>query len=168
MTKLSDVIHLYIGCEVEVAKHDDLDNKNIGRICEVTRASNHGDWIRVWFKDVVEVYSHDWGKQSSNCHSYFIESNYDYIKPILRQLDSMTEQEAIALVRIDHNQIHYSQKILAVTTTCVRFSFEYKSSRRRREETIEFNNLNPKEFLYLLSKGFDLFGLIESNQAIKK
>lgn len=89
---IKDYLHLYLGCDVQVRKKDRNKEWLTGRIAEVTRKSNHGDWIQVFFDEVYTVIYENWNESSSNAHTYFI--GYDEIKPILRPLSDMTEEEA--------------------------------------------------------------------------
>ena len=68
---------------------------------------------------------------------------YTTIKPILRPLSSMTGEEKKELEKIEKN--------------------EYVA-----DAGIEQDIWTSKEFLYLLSKHFDLFGLIDAGLAIDK
>lgn len=135
---IKDYLNLYLNHQVEVQKKDDPGNKLIGRICEVTCGSNHSDWIKVRFDTCVEVYTSEWGKSFSNAHTYFI--NYDHIRLLLRPLSDMTEEE-----------IAYKKSILTETENLALYE----------EQVAEM-------FRYMLSKGFDLFGLIEAGLAIDK
>lgn len=68
------------------------------------------------------------------------------VRPILRPLSSMTEEEQEhldSLNNIDRGTIKH-----------------YKN--------VGILEVRPNEFLYLLSRGFDLFGLIDSGLAIEK
>jgi hypothetical protein len=77
-----------------------------------------------------------------NVANFNILCNGGY-KPILRPLSSMTEEECF---KLDWSYLHTSGEKI----------------------DHEPENLNPDEIIYLLSKGFDLFGLIESGLAIEK
>lgn len=66
------------------------------------------------------------------------------IKPILRPLSDMTEQESYELCW-QKNQNHM-----------------------KLNWSLNESAIHPNEFLYLLKQGFDLFGLIESGLAIDK
>lgn len=65
----------------------------------------------------------------------------DWIKPILRPLSSMTEEEGNELEMMGHNAV---------------------------VNKFEINQFHAARTRYLLSKGFDLFGLIEAGLAIEK
>lgn len=71
--------------------------------------------------------------------------NWDYskIKPILRPLSDMTDYEKSDITKSIGQEISISVPNMQV-------------------------NINPSLFLYLLKQEFDLFGLIESGQALDK
>lgn len=83
---------LYLGCDVQVRKKNDSDKPYlIGRICEVTDRSNHGNWVKVKFEQVHTVTNDTFHELSSDSHTFFI--GHDEAKPILRRLSSMTAEE---------------------------------------------------------------------------
>lgn len=81
-------------------------------------------------------------KLSHSNHTY-IEVAQDYFKPILRPLHDIKENEIVEL-----------------------FSFIGGGTNTFRKDKAK--DFSPREFVYLLKQGFDLFGLIESGQAIDK
>lgn len=90
--KIIDFLHLYLGCDVRVKRKRDTEFLT-GRMCEVTRKSNHGDWIEVRFDDVVAVTGRTSYEPSySNFHNFFFGE--DHIQPILRPLSDMTKEES--------------------------------------------------------------------------
>jgi hypothetical protein len=156
--KMKDVpYHFYLGQQAQVRKKNDKDREYlVGRICEVTSGSNHGDWIKVWFDDCHTVTNDTWNELTSNSHHYFI--GHDEIKLVLRRLSDMSEEEA-------------KECWACAKSTSYRFagfdgpsrSIFYKNGNGNRGAEV----LNkPQQFHYLLSKSFDLFGLIDSGLAI--
>lgn len=142
---IKDYLHLYLGCEVEVRKKD-RDKKWLrGFISEISRGSNHGDWVEVNFKEIVTVLNQEWEERSSNFHNYFI--GYDEIKPILRPLSDMTEEEKKWLN--EHEKL--KDEFIGLSTE-VYFLIEWQAEKIR----------------YLLCKGFDLFNLIPEGLALDK
>lgn len=67
---------------------------------------------------------------------------YDVIKPLLRPLSSMTEMEIVEMMGL------------------------YGGTASFRKDNPFTHRFSPEQFRYLLSKHFDLFGLIEANLAI--
>jgi hypothetical protein len=136
MTMKDIPYHLYLGRQAQVRKKNDKDREYlVGRICEVTSGSNHGDWIKVWFDDCHTVTNDTWNELTSNSHYYFI--GHDEIKLVLRRLSDMSEEE---------NQ-EWAETNGALGN-CSRYEDEAHAT------------------AYLLSKGFDLFGLIDAGLAI--
>ena len=114
MKELKDYLHLYLGCKVEYGYEE---TKRIGTL--------------VGKDDLV-----GW-----QVNTYKVLAPYQYvrdelIKPILRPLSDMTEDEK--------NNLSWEWKV----------DYDFKPIFR------------PDQFLFLLSKNFDLFGLIESGLAI--
>lgn len=131
--EIKDVIHLYLGIDAMVQRKDTKEWHR-GTIVEVTKRSNHGNWAKVKFDECVEVYGHNSMEKSfSNFHTYFLSE--DTIKPILRNLNSMTEEESA------------EYKNIGAATGTLRGDIE----------------LEAKRTAYLLSKSFDLFNLHDEN-----
>lgn len=157
--KLEEVIHLYLGCEVQV--RGDIE-KLIGVESDgaaITFSGRYGRRI--------------WGAKE--------------VKPLLRQLSDITEEEAsdvytierdrilhihtndhdisrrigsgIVVTRLDHMNIGL---LIRLDGVC------YKVIDEGKKPTIEPAMNQPLIFQHLLSKGFDLFSLIETGQAIDK
>jgi hypothetical protein len=76
------------------------------------------------------------------------QGRHKYIKPILRSLDDMTEEEARECGNLIYD---FSNEPELVSKNGS--AFEY--------------HLMPEEFHWLLSRGFDLFGLIDTGLAIE-
>jgi hypothetical protein len=160
MKNLKDYLHFHIGSEIQ---YPDTDGKLIiARLTGVSRA------------DGVET-TYIKRKKKGHCMGDYLSwepnghhnSNALNIKPILRPLSNMTEDEAVELVKIRSTTYRWVTAEV-VNQHILRFEFEYESSRRRRSTTLRFDELSPEEVRYLLSKGFDLFGLIEAGLAIDK
>lgn len=132
--EIKDYLFLYLGCDVQVKRKNDKQY-HIGRMCEVTLKSNHGDWIKVWFDDVITVTGSTWEQSSANQHWFFFGE--DHIKPIVRKLSDMTEEEKLYALRLGNSY----------TDTWIG---------------------GANRTAHLLSKHFDLFGLIEAGLAIDK
>lgn len=73
------------------------------------------------------------------------------ITPHLRRLESMTEAEAREVYEIEHGKEFKSDTYISAKVFMVRGG--------------ELDYFTPQGFLHLLSKGFDLFGLIDSGLA---
>lgn len=96
---------------------------------------------------------------------YHIES----VKPILRRLDDMKEEEAKHLLRFKPEH-----EILKCEKTDKYISFQYRwldsiydSGYGYSERALGFHQLwKPQDFHYLLKQCFDLFGLIDAGVAL--
>jgi hypothetical protein len=180
---IKDFIHLYLGQQVRVRKKNDSDREYlVGRICEVTRASNHGDWVKVWFDDdLPTVTDSTWHQSTSNCHFFFM--NEDEIQIILRRLSSMTEEERSELwslvfgtkrSKFRGNTVWFPEETISSDPRWVlmqgveRFGIEMNGTVWADSDLHAFKHNQHEVTRYLLSKGFDLFGLIESGLAIDK
>lgn len=125
--EIKDFLHLYLGCEV---------------------LYNDG----VYYLESVQHYSLKYGQRrgcfimidADDCHWVRPKD----IKPILRPLSSMTEEEM--------NECWFNMEG-AVEIRC-----EYKDGGVKKFDA------TPAQVVYLLSKGFDLFGLIDAGLAIDR
>lgn len=163
---IKNYLHLYLRSELlcRVKRKNDTDYY-IGKLCEVTYKSNHGDWAKFWFDNVITVTSSTWETSSSNNHWFFL--NEDSITPILRPLSDMTEEESERLLR-EHN--FYSRHTIMhpeFYRGAIHFKVIYSGQHRRWPKKIRPHE-TPEMVLYLLKQGFDLFGLIENGLAIDK
>lgn len=121
-TELKDIMHFYIGCEVEIEIYGKLRNCLLDGI--------NKDYYFLIIPGDKAATSYFKGKYS--------------IKPILRPLSDMTDKEAADIFNMD-DWLFINQK--------------------KGITHLDFA-LPPQTFIYLLKQGFDLFGLIESGQAI--
>jgi hypothetical protein len=139
MTQLKDVLHLYLGSPCHVGDSEDIEYIRIvseGSFCANTRTLSDGRQMPLWFKN-------------SHC------------KPILRPLSSMTEAEVKHIGCITMPDVEPSQSdIDCVIDGVVKDGLN----------AFDFSDLEPLKIFeltaYLLKQSFDLFGLIESGQAI--
>lgn len=129
-TELKDVIHLYLGCECMIG-----DTK-------WKKPEIHPD-------DLAPGIDLNYGKPIKSIIDYHTLQAYSHkITPMLRSLDSITEEEKREFFKLQYGDEKYDERLVRVSTS--------------------LHTLFPETFLYLLSRGFDLFGLIESGQAIRK
>lgn len=144
--KLSDCLHFYLGCE-----------------CIKTESGTRGKLARIGESMCNLKFSDEIGQNVS----FMIEE----VKPILRPLSSMTEEEAVEFCKIETTENrHHLIEIHEVKQNEVWYSdgsrFQGDGIDELNDLFIHFNHLSANQFAWLLSKSFDLFGLIESNQAI--
>lgn len=121
MKTLENILHLYLGCDV---KHD------------------NGDILKLHGIVGREVHLVD--------SDYYDISSIDHITPILRPLDSMTEEEADFIC-----DTYYFGSI----------DFDVDKKVFSSNIAKRLSHQMPVA-VYLLSKSFDLFGLIDSGLAI--
>ena len=169
-TKFKEVAHLYLGCNVQV-------KEGIARMCEITKASNCSDRIRVKFEWVVKKYYDADGshrESSSDAHDYYL--GHEEIKPILRPLSDMTEEEMKQLYslvfgkqfcgdNITHRDIG-DKKERWVLWSGVERLFIYKDGDIGADSDLHYYTVHqPTIMKWLLSKQFDIFNLIELGEA---
>jgi hypothetical protein len=104
---------------------------------------------------------------------YGRSDEFEYLKPhhkiLLRSLSDMTEEEKIELIRVEHPLSTHPILIdVHLMGTTLFFGAKDKKMRHFQTFNIGINGYTANEFVYLLSKYFDLFGLIESNLALDK
>lgn len=123
--ELKDYLHLYLGCEVLTNEGKGIliavFNQDDGVISELVSLSDGGD------PDSIE-----------------------WVKPILRLLSDMTEDEFYEFKKLadnDASELAYIENVVNIHTTLFH---EFEATR------------------YLLSKGFDIFSLIPAGLAINK
>ena len=111
-----------------------------GRLAEITRSSNCSDRVCIFFKyTVCKIYEADGSHDKVISNAHHYYFGSDDIKPILRPLSKMKKKENKELA-----------EIIGLDTDK------------------EVHIWTPDQFVWLLKKGFDLFGLIESGLAIDK
>lgn len=137
----------YLSYELQVSvrtRHD--QQERIGRMCEITHRSNHGDWVKVFFDDVYEfINTNTFEGSASNSHHFFIKQ--DVIKPILRPLEDLKGYMD------EYDQVFYpNAKMLKAPSHQVALRIEIMS---------DINTRSHAELNWLLYNRFDVFGLIE-------
>lgn len=153
--ELKDVIHYYLGCQV----------LHLGKVF-IIRAINEKSEVLL-----------------SGCS----DTNWIHItacKPLLRKLSSMTEEEGKAVFTIEKDRVLHETILdfdlskrdhglvihrLDDLNVSMMMGFDgvcYKVVQDFSRKTIEPALNQPLIFAYLLKQRFDLFGLIESKQAI--
>ena len=148
MKQFSEVAHLYIGCEVEFGFEG---RKKIGKL--VGKVEPFG-WQVFYPSKVLVPYHNVKGK---------------LFKPLLRPLSDMTEEEAVELAKLSEYEPDFND----VKIERNKYNDIIVSWQGNNESREVFNSTGElfycaEQFVYLLSRSFDLFGLIESGQAIDK
>lgn len=128
--KLSDYLHFYLGCKVGCST-DGICFTDYGTLISVSKGEGGQHEVYFGYKKVFLFYKY----------------NLENIKPVLRPLSDMTEEEC--------------QK-------CGNMIYDFSDDPElNNHKPSDFEiGLAPEQFNWLLKKGFDLFGLIEAGLAI--
>lgn len=124
--KREDYLHLYLGCECAVSESEYYE-------------AGTGKLVRIDIEDSQSVVI-----SANTLHDrtmYCVEADVSDIKPLLRTLSSMTEEEKIELFALRENEAQLFPAIITGLSEC---------------------------FRWLLSRHFDLFNLIDAGLAIDK
>lgn len=158
MKDVKDYLHLYLGCDVEYGYES---RKKIGEL-----VGKHSEWgWQVFTRQVLVTYHH---------------VRDELIKPILRRLSSMTEEEKKEYVRlmctngfvsnfgdIEVGEIETS-KLTGESFRVTAEMFHQGKPKGTYCGTETLYNYNSRQLIFLLSKSFDLFNLIDSGLAIDR
>lgn len=145
--QLKDYLHLYLGCTVEI------DDSHVGK-GGLIKSARKGTFLG--FADGNRI----------SCRIGFRAGpegrvSVFFIKPILRPLNTITPFEAAELV-----ELHCpNAKSIKINGTEIEFTVTTESE-VERTCYIDLGYGDPVAFKYLLSKHFDLFGLIDAGLAI--
>ena len=146
MIQLKDVIHYYIGQKLEKSA-DDLTHPRLEAIV--------GDQM------YVSEYEYTTPHSDKTFTRPKMTLPIGFKKPILRRLEDMTEEEMKELVFIGHSVRNTLYEVkMEYNTVC------FKTNGFTGGGSVSLRALRPEETHYLLQQGFDLWGLIDSNQAI--
>lgn len=155
ITDIKDYLKYYLGQKAQVKVNYPGNSILVGRICEITKDSNHGNWVEVWFQSVVTVHrAHfNYDGLNSNSHHFFIGE--DEIKPILRRIESLTEDEifGIALARGLTDA-----KLIRASYEGAFFQIQFYQYGNDHFEHWFKHHMTAPEFHYLLSLGIWIFG----------
>lgn len=143
--ELKDYLHLYQNIDVKIASDRKAERK----------------------MDTMIYATGEYAHCTKSNFPYSQDIPYKNVKPILRPLSSITNTEVIEIVAL-LSDVYLLVKHTGNFSYGIDFEFQYNSSNRRRVACQRWDELNPEQFIYLLSKHFDLFGLIESGLAIDK
>jgi hypothetical protein len=165
--KLEDVIHFYLGCEVE---YEGILN---GKELKAEQVANKHDIFYIPKVEKVigkkrgflkQIYHAIDGTQKYKIGRRGLQSHYNCnrFKPILRPLSSMTEQEATELATIHKYDIPEDEGVREELIDI----YTFDDGVLRIGTTYLPGKMFIEGLRYLLSRGFDLFSLIENNLAI--
>ena len=158
-TKWADVAHYYTKSHIEVVS---------------LRGSNPktGQLMGMYQSDAVTVM---FGKNQNVDKRKFSVVQLEWCKPILTHLRDMTEAQVLECIKCGWPVVAGKPiKEFACIPDHSEFgsAFTYKivfdGSPHYMAGTMSFRSLDSNQFVWLISRGFDVFGLIESGQAIRK
>lgn len=153
-TKWADVAHYYTKSQI------DLKIKN----------RDHAErFLMVSFRNVGSSHFEEWVNDGVYWRAYGSQfSAWADHKPILRHRDDMTEAEAREIWEIHFGKAYEIGPFNELEEPCkdeILNSATYGTRNRLNTELMLGNSLTLHWFI---SRGFDVFGLIESGQAIRK
>lgn len=135
--KIEDYLRLYIGCEIQAPSPDEEFVQ-----CKGLLTGIHGEFeAEVQFYDI----NNNVDEEPSYCP-------YDRIKPLLRPISDMTEDEMFEMSEI--TGLLQNENLIKAWVNGSAFSLSIHKM--------------PELFTFLLKKGFDVFGLCEAGLAIDK
>lgn len=143
--KLKDVLHYYLGCEYRC---DYVEGGKINYICK-------------------DFYGEGKPAVRDNENSGWIAATL--IKPILSKLEDMSEEDAIECAKLSEWEPHFTDVKVERTKygdLLVKWQGNVEGGEQQNITGDMF--YCAEQFHYLLSKGYDLFNLIETNQAIDR
>jgi hypothetical protein len=161
MIQLKDVIHYYIGCKVRV------DNEDTATFMGGTLVPNSLGQI-YWHLQTGEMKDAE-GDDFSMPYNDDPEVGELRIKPILRRLEDITDKEIKELIGWDNLNEKYANVSYERGNFGIMINYSIDAGEEGihpQSHKITFHAFSPKEWLYLLKNGFDLFGLIKSGQAV--
>ncbi len=139
---ISNYLHLYLGQEGMTIKPYTEEKV---RIIEV----HQGGFMRVVGKYSPAVMS------------------TNFIKLILRPLSDMKEEEFEEFRTITGYPSH-TATFEGAEGTLIKYRYGNKSTVKGFKTSINTKSMRPEMFLYLISRGYDLFSLIQENLAVDK
>ncbi len=147
--RVADCLHLYLGCEV-------MEEENKGTLYAIGKLGGDG-------KTRVMV-------DCSSNQSYW--TSIDNVKPILRPLSDLTEEEIFELFKahgLSKDARFIRGKADGITGNFIQIEYSINGEMGNDYLHInEFGRLSALGYTYLLKQKFDLFGLIESGAAVEK
>lgn len=160
-----DYAHLYLGCDVLVQNLDSDDFETEieegitnGCVAKLTLVNQGGCQLRAY--DDSENWEYAIEIEGAYLCSWWSSRN---VKPLLRPLSDMTNDESLFLGREIFRWTHPSNESV---------SFQTKDLLGTNKFYVNQTNITgeswTKATIYLLKQGFDLFGLIEAGVAIAK
>lgn len=135
--------------------------------------------MKIELKDVINFYlgcevitekGTIWTLEPSNFLSNWQSSYFLNSKPLLRPLSDLTKEEAIEVTKpvVVYGDIPNARTYDTYESAFGKTVVFWGDGLRERYIPEDETHFCSEQFTYLIKKGFDLFGLIESNQAVDK
>jgi hypothetical protein len=153
-TKWADVAHYYQFSDIEIQLPCG-NRKFKGMTNQISGDSNHK---KAFYLDAGGYFTRS------------TDANVSQYRPILRHSDDITEAEAREIYCVAHGKDFkkkYGTTYFKGGYKSTLFEDQYESMDGGNEWEL-FVGTKPSVFHWLISHGFDVFGLIESGQAIRK
>jgi hypothetical protein len=138
---IKDYLHLYLGCECIGYSH--FKDESTGQNIEVPLK-----------RKIVGVTQYGVELEGGTF-------SVAYVKPILRPLSDMTEEEKVELFTLNFGN-HRFTNFGYDSIECIILA----DKDERIRVGLSSNSMGANAFLFCLTRGFDLFGLLESGLAI--
>lgn len=133
--------------------------------------------FNTWFPEGDKPREYNWilaGFRADNEKHYLLENDShftwtDSIKPILRKLDDITDEEIKELIGWHKLNETYADVSFERCNSGIIINYSIDAGDEgvyKQSHNITYHVFSPKEWKYLLSKGFDLFFLIKNGVAI--
>lgn len=151
--KLQDYIHYYIGCKVQ---HEFITKtKNV--------ELRYGILMGLHTSEII-----------NRCYlqfdSYSDSVRFDSIKPILRLVEDMTDEDIKSFIGFDrlirmYSEVSYKRHNKMCITVYYTINTDGEADGTQVHD-IHFSQLDSLQFHHLLKEGFDMFSLIKNGLAI--
>lgn len=146
MKDIKDYLHLYLGCEGQYYAGYGRHGKQWVK-ARLVGFTSQGKLILICY----DKKGAEWG--------YDVVAGHDEFKPSLRRLSSITKEEVADLMGVDGfiKRGNWSSPF---------FQCEYEDlENETHSKHLYLSQMSPEQTVFLLSKGFDLFNLIDEGLA---
>lgn len=160
-TKLKDVFNIICGCDwvvVDCTIYYDPHKDSMGHSLK-----SRGDIVKIDILSAPFLLRYGCSSSGTSWIEYLLKG----AKPVLRPFHDITKREMEELIAINRTEDEIITKI-ELKNEMVTFIKKAKRGKYGLIDMIRLDEVKSNEFIYLLKQGFDVFGLIESKQAIDK
>lgn len=142
MKDIREVLHLYLGCEVLAPSP-----YNAKKLIQGFLTGIHGE-----YGPEIQFIIDGNAEESPE----YVE--YNLVKPVLSRLSDMTEEDANRFLHNKGFKTYNWVNVVKVWDHCIRYTFTYPSSSRKREDSVRFDSSSPNDMLWLIKNGYWIFG----------